>query len=181
MCPLYGGRLWFKCLYITWKKWPLYGVSALECPLWRGFVITDSLGIRPGQNFLSALERLSAFRGCPLLHLLHRYFSRAIRNSCFSSFASFLLKYKTFFQRKYKEFLSFGLESSIFFKYKDFFWSVFFYFSSSESSVLKYKKNMRLEKSISADFFILELEISISLQYMKLFLGRFFLFFRAWA
>ena len=42
------------------KKCPLYGVSALECPLWRGFVIRDSLGIRPGQNFLSVLER------CPL-------------------------------------------------------------------------------------------------------------------
>ena len=37
-----------------------YGVSALECPLWRGFVIRDFLGIRPGQNFLSVLER------CPL-------------------------------------------------------------------------------------------------------------------
>ena len=34
--------------------------STLECPLWRGFVIRDSLGIRPGQNFLSVLER------CPL-------------------------------------------------------------------------------------------------------------------
>ena len=32
----------------------------MECPLWRGFVIRDSLGIRPGQNFLSVLER------CPL-------------------------------------------------------------------------------------------------------------------
>ena len=32
-------------------------VSALECPLWRGFVIRDSLGIRPGQNFLFVLER----------------------------------------------------------------------------------------------------------------------------
>ena len=52
MCPLYGGRLWFKCSCGTWKKCPLYGVSAFECPLWRGFVITDSLGIRPGQNFL---------------------------------------------------------------------------------------------------------------------------------
>ena len=37
------------------KKCPLYGVLALECPLWRGFVITDSLGIRPGQNFLSVV------------------------------------------------------------------------------------------------------------------------------
>ena len=33
------------------KKCPLYVVSALECPLWKGFVIRDSLGIRPGQNF----------------------------------------------------------------------------------------------------------------------------------
>ena len=35
-------------------------VHFMECPLWRGFVITDSLGIRPVQNFLSVLER------CPL-------------------------------------------------------------------------------------------------------------------
>ena len=27
------------------KSNPLYGVSALECQLWRGFVIRDSLGI----------------------------------------------------------------------------------------------------------------------------------------
>ena len=60
MCPLYGGRLWFKCSCGTSKKCPLYGVSALECSLWRGFVIKDSLGIRPGQKFLSVLER------CPL-------------------------------------------------------------------------------------------------------------------
>ena len=32
-------------------------VSALDCPLWRGFVIRDSLGIRRGQKFLSVLER----------------------------------------------------------------------------------------------------------------------------
>ena len=41
-------------------------VSALECPLWRGFVIRDSLGIRPGQNFLSVLERGVCFRRFPL-------------------------------------------------------------------------------------------------------------------
>ena len=35
-------------------------VRALECPLWRSFIIRDSLGIRPGQIFLSVLER------CPL-------------------------------------------------------------------------------------------------------------------
>ena len=27
-------------------------VRFMECPLWRGFVITYSLGICPGQNFL---------------------------------------------------------------------------------------------------------------------------------
>ena len=37
-------------------------VSALERPLWRGFVIRDSLGIRPGQNFLSVLERCPLYR-----------------------------------------------------------------------------------------------------------------------
>ena len=45
MCPLYGTRLWFKCSCRTCKKCPFYGVSPLECPLWRGFVIRDSLGI----------------------------------------------------------------------------------------------------------------------------------------
>ena len=35
-------------------------VRFMECLLWRGFVIRDSLGIRLGQNFLSVLER------CPL-------------------------------------------------------------------------------------------------------------------
>ena len=39
------------------KKCPLYGVSTLECPFWRGFVISDSLGICPGENFLSVLDR----------------------------------------------------------------------------------------------------------------------------
>ena len=35
-------------------------VRFIECPLWRSFVIRDSLGICPGQNFLSVLEK------CPL-------------------------------------------------------------------------------------------------------------------
>ena len=35
-------------------------VRFMEPPLWRGFVIRDSLGIRPGKNVLSVLER------CPL-------------------------------------------------------------------------------------------------------------------
>ena len=34
-------------------------VHFMECPLWRGFTIRDSLGIRPGQIFLSVLERCS--------------------------------------------------------------------------------------------------------------------------
>ena len=36
-------------------------------------------------------------------------------------------------------------------KYKEFFQSGFFYFSSSESCLLKYKKNMKLESSISVN------------------------------
>ena len=35
-------------------------VRFMECLLLRGFVIKDSLGIRPGQKFVSILER------CPL-------------------------------------------------------------------------------------------------------------------
>ena len=45
MCLLYGGRLWFKCSCGTWKKCLLYGVSALECLLWRfcykGFLLRE--------------------------------------------------------------------------------------------------------------------------------------------
>ena len=37
MCPLYGGRLWFKCSCGTWKKCSLYGVSALERFCYKGF------------------------------------------------------------------------------------------------------------------------------------------------
>ena len=51
MCPLYEGRISFKCSCWTGKNCPLYGVSALECLLWRGIVIKDSLGIRPGKSF----------------------------------------------------------------------------------------------------------------------------------
>ena len=32
-------------------------VRFMECLLWRGFIIIDSLGIRLGQNFLSVLQR----------------------------------------------------------------------------------------------------------------------------
>ena len=34
-------------------------VRFMECLLWRGFAIKDSLGIRPGQNCFSVLERCS--------------------------------------------------------------------------------------------------------------------------
>ena len=76
-----------------------------------------------------------------LLYLLHNYFSRNIRKFCFSGFAGFLLKYnKFFFWKKYKEFLSFGLESSISRNMTNVFKVCFFHFFSSESSLLKYKK-----------------------------------------
>ena len=35
-------------------------VRFMECPLWRGFVVRDYLGIHPGQNFLSVLREVSA-------------------------------------------------------------------------------------------------------------------------
>ena len=34
-------------------------VRFMECPLWRGFVIRDSLGIRPGQKFFVRLREMS--------------------------------------------------------------------------------------------------------------------------
>ena len=40
-------------------------VHFLGCPLWRGFVVRDSLGICPRQDFSSVLKRC-LFRGCPL-------------------------------------------------------------------------------------------------------------------
>ena len=50
-------------------------VSALECPLWRGFVIRDSLGICPGQKIFVRLREMSAledvrFREVPLYFVL---------------------------------------------------------------------------------------------------------------
>ena len=44
---------------VRFMECPLYGVSPLVCPLWRGFIIRDYLGIRPEQNFLPVLERCS--------------------------------------------------------------------------------------------------------------------------
>ena len=69
----------------------------------------------------------------------------------------FILKYKTFFK--------FGARKFHCLTYKSFFQNVFFYFSSSESCLLKYKKNMRLESSIFQNikfFSILDLDSFIS-------------------
>ena len=41
-------------------------VSALECPLWRGFVIRNSLGIRPGQIFFFRLREVYALEDVAL-------------------------------------------------------------------------------------------------------------------
>ena len=59
MYPLYEERLWFKSSWRHGKKCPLYGVSALECPLWRAFVMRDSLGIFPGPSFFFLLREVS--------------------------------------------------------------------------------------------------------------------------
>ena len=42
-------------------------MSALECPLWGGFVIKDSLGIRPGQIFCPS-QRGIRFREVPMYY-----------------------------------------------------------------------------------------------------------------
>ena len=62
---------------------------------------------------------------------------------CFSGFASSLLKYKKFFKLCTRKFH--------FPKHKRLFKSRISYFLSSESSYLKYKKNMRLQSSISGN------------------------------
>ena len=58
MCPLmeddYGSNVHEGLKSVRFME------SALECPIWGGFVLRDSLGIRPGKKFLSVLER------CPL-------------------------------------------------------------------------------------------------------------------
>ena len=66
MCPLYGGRLWFKCSWGTWKKCPLYGVSALERFCYKGFFKNSS-----GTKFFVRLRGVYAledvrFREVPL-------------------------------------------------------------------------------------------------------------------
>ena len=52
----YGSNVYAKLE----KNCLLYGVSALECSLWRDFGIRDSLRIRMREFYLSFLER------CPL-------------------------------------------------------------------------------------------------------------------
>ena len=66
MCLLYGGRLWFKCSYGTWKKCQLYGVSALERFCYKGFLRNLS-----GTKIFVRLRKLSViedirFREVPL-------------------------------------------------------------------------------------------------------------------
>ena len=68
MCLLYGGRLWFKCSCGTWKKCPLYGVSALERLCYKGFLRNSS-----GTKFFVRFREVSAlevvrFREVPLYH-----------------------------------------------------------------------------------------------------------------
>ena len=55
MCPLYGGRLWFKCSCGTWKKCRLYGVSSLERFCYKGFLRNSS-----GTKFFVRLREVSA-------------------------------------------------------------------------------------------------------------------------
>ena len=48
-------------------------VFALECPLWGGFIVQDSLGIRPGQKFFIRFREVSdledvRFREVPLCY-----------------------------------------------------------------------------------------------------------------
>ena len=50
-------------------------MSALECLLWRGFAIRDSLGIRPGENIFVRLREVSAledvrFKEVPLYYFM---------------------------------------------------------------------------------------------------------------
>ena len=77
-------------------------------------------------------------------------FSWNIRNISFPALEVLLWNiWKTFLWENVRTFLIFILESSISRNIKNYFRAGFFNFSSSESSLLKYKKNMRLESSIS--------------------------------
>ena len=102
-----------------------------------------------------------------LLYLLHNYFSRNIRKFCFSGFAGFLLKYnKFFFWKKYKEFLSFGLESSISRNMTNVFKVCFFIFLAR-----------KVPSSNIKNYLILELESSNSWNIRNFFLVDFLNFF----
>ena len=75
--------------------------------------------------------------------LLSLCLKRNIKIFPFSGFASFLLKYKKFLKLKALNFH--------FLNYKKLLRVFFFIFSSSESYFLNYKKNTRLENSISGN------------------------------
>ena len=84
------------------------------------------------------------------------------------------------FPPEIQDFFKLGTRTFHFPKYNNFFQNRFFYFSSSDSSLLKYKKNMRLEIYISGnirDFLILELESSISWNIRNFWRVDFFFFF----
>ena len=55
MCPLYEGRLWFKCSCGTGKKFPLYGMSTLERFCYKRFLRNSS-----GTKLFACLRELSA-------------------------------------------------------------------------------------------------------------------------
>ena len=120
-------------------------------------------------------------------------FSRNIKSFCFSRLESCPLKYNNF--------LILGAGKFDFLKYMKFFQSVvFFYFLSLESSTLRYKQNMTLERFISRNlinflnfelessifrnitfFLFLDLESSISWNIFLIFFRvRLFLFFPVW-
>ena len=76
MCLLYRGQLWFKCSFVTWKKCPLYGVSALERFCFKGFLRNLS-----GTNFFVRLRQVSTledinFRGFHCPHITSRVSER---------------------------------------------------------------------------------------------------------
>ena len=93
---------------------------------------------------------------------------RNIRNFWFSDIASFLLKYKTFFNLRARKFY--------FLKFKKLFKSDFFYFSSSESYFPKYKRNIRVESSIFGNtrkFLVLSPESALDSYFCRTFHHRY--------
>ena len=62
-------------------------VCSMECPLWRGIVIRDSLGNRPRHDFLSVLE------SCPLqsMSALGRFHCTQLATLCFYHIKPYIL------------------------------------------------------------------------------------------